>query len=52
MVLVQTDDVHMEHVIYYLSCGLDDAELEYLDVKKLALVAAFAIQKFHHYIIL
>ena len=22
MVLVQTDDVHFEHIIYYLSCGL------------------------------
>ena len=52
MVLVQTDDVHFEHVIYYLSRGLVDAELKYPYIKKLALEAAFAIQKFCHYIIL
>ena len=52
MVLVHTDDVHMEHVIYYLSRGLVGAELRYPYVEKLALGAAFAVQKFHHYIIL
>ena len=52
IVLVQTDDVHIEHVIYYLSCGLVGADLKYPYVEKLALVSAFAVQKFHHYIIL
>ena len=44
MVLVQTDDHHTEHVVYYLSKGLVGAELRYPYVKKLALVNAFAIQ--------
>ena len=52
IVLVQTDDVHIEHVIYYLSRGLVGAELKYPYVEKLALAAAFAIHKFCHYIIL
>ena len=52
MVLVQTYDVHMEHVIYYLSRGLVGAELRYPYVEKLALAATFVVQKFHHYIIL
>ena len=52
MVLVQTDDVHFEHVIYYLSHGLVSVELKYPYVEKLALAAAFVVQKFHHYIIL
>ena len=43
MVLVQTDDVHFEHVIYYLSHGLVDVELKYPYVEKLALATAFAI---------
>jgi hypothetical protein len=52
MVLVQTNDVHMEHVVYYLSHGLVGAELKYPYVKKLALAATFAVQKIFHYIIL
>ena len=52
IVLVQTDDVHIEHVIYYLSRGLFGAELKYPYVEKLVLAAAFAVQKFRHYIIL
>ena len=52
MVLVQTDDVHLEHVIYYLSRRLVDAELKYPYVEKLALVVAFDVHKFRHYIIL
>ena len=52
MVLVQTDDVHIEHVIYYLSRQLVGAKLKYPYVEKLALAAAFAVQKFHHYLIL
>ena len=43
MVLVQTDDVHMEHVIYYLSRRLVGAELRYPYIEKLALVAAFVV---------
>ena len=43
MVLVQTDDVHIEHVIYYLSRGLVGAELKYPYVKKLGLAATFAV---------
>ena len=52
IVLVQTDDVHIEHVIYYLSRGLVGAELKYPYMEKLALAARFAVQKFRHYIIL
>ena len=52
IVLVQTDDIHIEHAIYYLSRGLVSTELKYPYVEKLALAAAFAIQKFRHYIIL
>ena len=52
IVLVQTDDVHIKHVIYYLSRGLVDTELKYPYMEKLALVATFVVQKFHHYIIL
>ena len=43
MVLVQTADVHMEHVIYYLSHGLVGPELKYPYVEKLALAAAFSV---------
>ena len=52
MVLVQTDDVHFEHVIYYLSRGLVGTELKYPYVEKLALAAASVVHKFRHYIIL
>ena len=50
MVLFQVDIVHIEHVIYYLSRGLVSTELRYPYVEKLALAAAFVVQKFHHYI--
>ena len=43
MVLVQIDDVHMEHVIYYLSHGLVDVELKYPYIEKLALATTFAV---------
>ena len=46
MVLVQTDDAHIEHVIYYLSKGLVGTELHYPHVEKLALAAAFVVQQF------
>ena len=52
MVLVQTNDVHMEHVIYYLSCGLVSVEPRYPYIRKMALVATFVLHKFRHYIIL
>lgn len=51
MVLVQIDIVHIEHVIYYLSHGLVSVELQYPDVKNLALASAFSIQRYRHYII-
>ena len=46
MVLVQTDDAHIEHVIYYLSKGLVGAKLHYPHVEKLPLIAAFVVQRF------
>ena len=52
MVFVQTDDAHIEHVIYYLSKGLVGIELRYPHVEKLALAAAFVVQRFRHYILL
>jgi hypothetical protein len=52
MVLVQEDDSHDEHVIYYLSQSLTTTEAKYLHVEKLALAAVQAVQRFHHYILL
>ena len=52
MVLVQTDDVHFEHIIYYLSHGLVGAEFKYPYMEKMALAATFVVQKFRHYLIL
>lgn len=52
MVLVQIDDNHNEHVIYYLSKGLVGVEFHYPYIEKLALAAAYAIQCFQHYILL
>jgi hypothetical protein len=37
MVLVQEDDAHDEHVIYYLSRSLTSTEIKYQHVEKLAL---------------
>ena len=52
MVLVQEDkDIH-EHVIYYLSRNLIDAELHYSHVEKLALATVHAVQHLRHYILL
>jgi hypothetical protein len=48
MVLVQEDDAHDEHVIYYLSRSLTPTEIKYQYVKKLALAT---IQRFRHYIL-
>lgn len=52
MVLIQANVDHVEHVIYSLSRGLVSAELRYPYVEKLALEAAFVVQRFQHYIIL
>jgi hypothetical protein len=46
MVLVQEDDVHDEHVIYYLSRSLTSTEIKYQHVEKLALAAVQAVQQF------
>ena len=52
MVLVQIDDHHTEHVIYYLSKGLVSTELHYPYIDKLALATTYVVQCFFHYIIL
>jgi hypothetical protein len=46
MVLVQEDDSHDEHVIYYLSQSLTTTETKYLHVEKLALAAVQAFSTF------
>ena len=51
MVLFQVED-GIEHLIYYLSRDLNDTEVKYSYVKKLALEAVQAIQRFFHYILL
>ena len=52
MVLVQEDEEIHEHVIYYLSQNLIDAEIHYSHVEKLALATIHAVQRFRHYILL
>jgi hypothetical protein len=49
MVLVQDDDSHDSHVIYYLSRSLMTTETKYLHVEKLTLAV---VQRFCHYILL
>jgi hypothetical protein len=51
MVLVQEDDSHDEHAIYYLSWSLTTTETKYLHVEKLALAAVQVVQRFRHYIL-
>jgi hypothetical protein len=51
MVLIQEDDNHDEHVIYYLSRNLSSTEVKYQHVEKLALAAVQAVQCFRHYIL-
>jgi hypothetical protein len=51
MVLIQQDDSHDEHVIYYLSRCLMPTETKYLLVEKLALVSVQTVQLFWHYIL-
>jgi hypothetical protein len=52
MFLIQEDDSHDEHVIYYLSQSLTTTETKYLHVEKLSLVVIQVVQHFHHYILL
>ena len=52
MVLVQEDESHEEHVIYYLSRGLTPTEINYSHVEKLALAVVQVVQRFPHYILL
>ena len=52
MVLVQEDEELHEHVIYYLSRNLVDAEIHYSHVEKLALATIHAVQRLRHYILL
>jgi hypothetical protein len=52
MVLVQEDDSHDEHVIYYLSRSLTTTKTKYLHVEKLALAVVQVVQRFWHYILL
>ena len=52
MVLVQEDEFHNEHLIYYLSHNLHPTKVKYSHVEKLALVAVQVVQRFHHYILL
>ena len=50
--LIQEDEELHEHVIYYLSRNLIDAELRYSHVEKLALATVHAVQGLRHYILL
>ena len=52
MVLVQEDEFHGEHVIYYLSRNLHLTEIKYSHVEKLSLAAVQVVQRFRHYILL
>jgi hypothetical protein len=51
MVLIQEDDSHEEHVIYYLSQSITTTETKYLHVEKLALASVQAVQRFRHHIL-
>ena len=51
MVLVQIED-GIEHLIYYLSRNLNDAEVKYSYVETLSLAVVQAVQIFRHYILL
>ena len=52
MVLVQTDEHKIEHVLYYASKSLLEFETRYSHVEKLALAIVIAVQKYRHYIFL
>ena len=51
MVLVQEED-GIEHSIYYMSRNLNDTEVKYSYVEKLALAAIQVVQIFRHYVLL
>ena len=46
MVLVQANNDHIKHVVYYLCKGLVSTKPRYPYVEKLALASAFAVQRF------
>ena len=52
MVLVQVDEELHEHVIYYLSRNLIDAEIYYSYVEKLSLATVHVGKRLRHYILL
>lgn len=52
MVLVYEDDVGTKHLIYYFSYNLNDIEVKYTHVEKLALEVVQVVQRFHQYILL
>lgn len=52
MVLVQEDNMHNEHHIYYLRKDMIGLELHYSHVQKLALTAVIVVQQLRHYILL
>ena len=52
MVLVQDDEELHEHVIYYLSQNVFDAEIHYSHVEKLALATVHVVHRLRHYILL
>jgi hypothetical protein len=51
MVLIQEDDSHDEHVIYYLSRSPTTTKTKSLHVEKLALASIQVVQCFRHYIL-
>jgi hypothetical protein len=51
MVLVQEDDLLSEYMIYYLSRGLVEPELNYSHIEKISLAAVHAVQRFCHYVL-
>ena len=52
MVLVQEDEELHEHVIYYLSRNVIDAEICYSHLEKLALATVHVVLRLRHYILL
>jgi hypothetical protein len=42
----------MEHIIYYLSCGLVGPKLKYSHVEKMVLISFHVVQHLQHYIFL
>ena len=51
MVLVHVED-GIEHPIYYLSHNLNNTEVKYSYIEKLALAVVQAVQRFQNYILL